>query len=344
MINSYFRGIALASVLLLCAETALAGGTCPADVNNDSSVNSTDLLAVVSAWGGCPAQCPADIAPVGGDGVVSSTDLLSVIGGWGACPPPPPPCGPANGCLLAAPLWCENFELSNYSRWSGTYSAPSTCESTGFSTERARSATKSHKSQILCSTSVSHRGYAGLRFQGDTKLPNFSTPSTGGINAPYGVVVTQWLWVDSPYTFDSTRWLSLLTVTDDCSNNWNTVVTLNIDDASMRLKPVHVTSVSYATAAPAFTRAQWNRVTTYINYYTGSMHVWQNGAKVCSATFSRATPTMCQWHFGLYASGPNDNITMFEDDLSLVKLLEPMTNFTIEPRFPSLVSPCGIAP
>jgi hypothetical protein len=49
---------------------------------------------------------------------------------------------------------------------------------------------------------------------------------------------------------------------------------------------------------------------------------------------------MCQWHFGLYASGPNDDITLYEDDLSIVKLLAPLTNFTNEPWFSSSDLPC----
>jgi hypothetical protein len=138
--------------------------------------------------------------------------------------------------------------------------------------------------------------------------------------------------------------LSLLTATHDCSNNWSQVLTLNIDDPSMRLKPVHVDAVQYAPGAPAMPLRQWTRITVYMNFYTGDMHVWQNGAKVCNAWFSRPSGRICQFHFGLYASGPNDNITLYEDDYSIVKLSQPLTNFGIEPAFPGLMSPCGIAP
>ncbi len=58
----------------------------PGDVNGDGVVNITDLLAVIAAWGVCPvpANCPADVAPIGaGDGVVNITDLLTVISHWG---------------------------------------------------------------------------------------------------------------------------------------------------------------------------------------------------------------------------------------------------------------------
>jgi hypothetical protein len=49
---------------------------------------------------------------------------------------------------------------------------------------------------------------------------------------------------------------------------------------------------------------------------------------------------MCQWHFGLYASGPNANITLYEDDYRIVRLKEPLTNFNREPRFRSMASAC----
>ena len=135
-----------------------------------------------------------------------------------------------------------------------------------------------------------------------------------------------------------------MTVTDDCSNNWSNVITLNLDDPSMRLKPVHVANVAYAPGAPAFPLNQWVRTTVYLNYYTEQMHVWQNGQKVCSATFARGGTDMCQWHFGLYASGPNDNVVLHEDDLSIVKLLAPLTDFAAEPRFPGLASTCAATP
>jgi hypothetical protein len=64
---------------------------CAADITGNDVVNIDDLLAVINAWGACPAPpmpCLADIAPSGsgGNGVVDIDDLLTVINGWGACP------------------------------------------------------------------------------------------------------------------------------------------------------------------------------------------------------------------------------------------------------------------
>ncbi len=53
---------------------------CPADTNGDGTVDVTDLIEVVVAWG---TSDPA--ADVTGDGVVDVTDLVEVILAWGPC-------------------------------------------------------------------------------------------------------------------------------------------------------------------------------------------------------------------------------------------------------------------
>jgi hypothetical protein len=67
---------------------------CPANIVNSGAsagvVNIDDLLAVISAWGPCPAPpaaCPANIVNSGASaGVVNIDDLLAVISAWGPCP------------------------------------------------------------------------------------------------------------------------------------------------------------------------------------------------------------------------------------------------------------------
>ena len=56
--------------------------SCPADSNDDSVVNVTDLLALLAAWGPNPGH-PAD---TNGDDVVNVTDLLALLAAWGPCP------------------------------------------------------------------------------------------------------------------------------------------------------------------------------------------------------------------------------------------------------------------
>jgi hypothetical protein len=73
-----------AADLHLTVNVSINGGTpCAADINGDAIVNVIDLLAVISAWGPCPASCAAD---VNSDGAVNVSDLLAVISGWGECP------------------------------------------------------------------------------------------------------------------------------------------------------------------------------------------------------------------------------------------------------------------
>jgi hypothetical protein len=56
---------------------------CPPDFDESGSVDSADLLVLLSAWGPCPAPCPPDLD---GSGSVDSADLLILLSAWGACP------------------------------------------------------------------------------------------------------------------------------------------------------------------------------------------------------------------------------------------------------------------
>jgi hypothetical protein len=56
--------------------------TDPADINGDGLVNVVDLLAVISAWGLCPAPPAPCGADANGDGAVNVADLLTVIKNW----------------------------------------------------------------------------------------------------------------------------------------------------------------------------------------------------------------------------------------------------------------------
>jgi len=87
VVNSFGLAINNAREMVVWAfnnETAENGAvlltpvTTPGDANGDGIVNVLDLLAVLAAWGPCPA-CPADVT---GDGVVNVLDLLDVLGHW----------------------------------------------------------------------------------------------------------------------------------------------------------------------------------------------------------------------------------------------------------------------
>ncbi|MFK7962240.1 MAG: dockerin type I domain-containing protein [Phycisphaerales bacterium] len=58
-----------------------AGAPGPGDANGDGTVDFGDILAVIEAFGPCPAgvPCPADF---NGDGMVTTFDLLTVLANW----------------------------------------------------------------------------------------------------------------------------------------------------------------------------------------------------------------------------------------------------------------------
>ena len=50
----------------------------PADINQDGSVNVTDMLIIIDQWGQTNS-----IADINNDGIVNVSDLLMVIDNWG---------------------------------------------------------------------------------------------------------------------------------------------------------------------------------------------------------------------------------------------------------------------
>jgi hypothetical protein len=65
------------------AKMVRVGAQPSADINGDGVVNVDDLLAVISAWGPCPAAPPPCLADINLNGVVNVDDLLMVITNWG---------------------------------------------------------------------------------------------------------------------------------------------------------------------------------------------------------------------------------------------------------------------
>ena len=245
--------------------------------------------------------------------------------------------GGATACVHATQLWAEDFETGDYARWTGqSYGKDwknGFCHDNGFSTAQAVSPTHSHRSEITCVSDESHRGYGGVQFDGDTPLSQYTNQGTG-IDAPHGVVNTFHSWLEVPYAFENGKWFSFWTVNNDCG--WaDEVLTLGLEDPSNRLTPAHVIntggSVTFEPGAPGFPKGQWVRTTIYVNYHTGVMGVWQDGQKLLLATFSRSDTDICQWHWGAYASQDNDDIVLYEDDNSIWKLDEDLTDPDVEP-------------
>ena len=82
MKNRNFESMILLLAVLFISSAA--GAKCAGDLNGDSRVAVTDLLAVLVDWGSsCDTFCTGDIDS---DGDVDVTDLLIVVGAWGDCP------------------------------------------------------------------------------------------------------------------------------------------------------------------------------------------------------------------------------------------------------------------
>jgi hypothetical protein len=256
--------------------------------------------------------------------------------------------GDGGTCVRATLLWSEDFETGDYQRWtSNSYGNDwgNDCQSNGFSTEQARSGTHSHKSTITCSYTAMgnvHRGYGGIQFSGDTPVPAYTNQGVG-IDAPFGVVNTYWSYLQTNTVFQNGTWFSFWTVNDSC--DWSSdVMTLGLEDPSNQLAAAHYQpnggTRTYLNGPLGFPLGKWVRTTIYINYYDDVMHVWQDGVEQSHITFVRSRNTICQWHWGAYASGDNDNITLYEDDNSIWKLGEAWTDLGVEPYLGSAVAVC----
>jgi hypothetical protein len=255
----------------------------------------------------------------------------------------------AGPCFRATRLWFEDWETGDYSRWtSQTYGNEwgNDCQSNGFSTARAVSPTHSHRSRISCpyqSQDNVHRGYGGVQFRGDRPVADYDPDGENGIDAPNGIVNTFSVWLETSTTFENERWFSLWTVNGSC--DWSEeVLTLGLEDRSNRLSAAHYQSGdgerNFEPNAPGLPLGEWVRITIYVNYHDETMHVWQNGTKISDVTFDRPGTTICQWHWGAYASGDNDDAVLFEDDNSIWKLEEAWTDFDREPWFGGTAPVC----
>lgn len=252
-------------------------------------------------------------------------------------------------CFDATLLWSEDWESGDYRNWtSETYNREwgDDCQDTAITMDNPHGGSYSSRSEITCSypqDSV-HRGYGGLQFAGDEVVPAYTNTGVG-LDAPFGVVNTFWLYLDSPTVFEGGRWLGLFTVNSACDYS-DRVLTLGLEDPSNRVAAAHYQAGAggertFEPGIPGMPRDQWVRLSVYVNYHDNEMHVWQDGASISHVTFDRAATTLCQWHWGLYASSDNDDVVLYEDDNSIWKLNERWSDFSTEPYFGHAVTACS---
>jgi hypothetical protein len=281
------------------------------------------------AWVGCGDSRTRPEVDSGGESPAQDGGE-TVAGDSGGAPPPV--------CAEATRLWMEDFEGGNYARWTGnTYAADwdgGHCHDNGFTSDRAHGGSRSHRSEISCPANGDvHRGYGGVQFAGDSPMGAFTNGGTG-IDAPHGIVVTFWNWLEAPYRFGDGRWFSFWTANTDCA--WGEqVITVGLQDPEQRIYPAHVQNIVFDPGAPAYPMGEWVRISIYLNTHTGDLHLWQNGASVAHASFVRPSTDVCHFHWGAYASGDNSDVVLYEDDMSVWKLEEAWTDFSREPAFQS---------
>ena len=123
------------------------------------------------------------------------------------------------------------------------------------------------------------------------------------------------------------------------------VITLGLDQPDGILRAAHYWpegTMEIAPSAPSFPLGRWARVTVLLDLHAGAMHVWQDGAVVEHVRgIARATRTMCQWHWGLYASGDNTDVVLYEDDVVVWRLDEPWADAAREPWLGGAIAVCG---
>ncbi len=86
------------------AFESILQSNCPADLDGDSIVGTSDLLILLGAWGPCAncTSCPEDLTQ---DCLVGSSDLIQLLGAWGPCGHPIAD-GPPEDVTDCIQRWC----------------------------------------------------------------------------------------------------------------------------------------------------------------------------------------------------------------------------------------------
>src|SRR5690606_37793491 len=172
-------------------------------------------------------------------------------------------------------LFFDDFEGGEYSQWTSVDYGDgwgNECQSNGFSTETAYSGAQSHRSEIVCGFHESHRGYGGVQFDGDTPLEAYTNVGNA-TEAPFGIVNTFWINLQTSYDFGDGRWLSLWTTNGDCG--WNErVITLGLEDACRRiLEPSKMADTRKDKRAPISLKVRFKSATLdeFIEQYSADI-------------------------------------------------------------------------
>lgn len=244
---------------------------------------------------------------------------------------------PPADCVPADLLFAEDFESGGPRSFTGmTYGDAwgDACQGTRTQSALVHTGSFAQRSEIVCASSQDvHRGYGGVQFSGDHALPGHTNTGTG-LSAPSGVVSTHWVRLRAGAPLRDGRWVSLFTVNPSCDHSAR-VLTVGIDQADGLLHAAHhwpEGTERVESGALAFPQERWVRVTILVDLDDGVLHVWQDGQSTLHVTgIVRPITTYCQWHWGLYASGNNTDVELYEDDFTLHRLRAPWTDWSREP-------------
>jgi hypothetical protein len=278
--------------------------------------------------------------------VPPGTDAFAVPGTDAFVESAPDAWAPMGDCVAADLLFSEDFESGGPRAFTGmSYDDAwgNGCQNNATQGALTRSGSFAQRSEIVCASSEDvHRGYGGLQFSGDRVLSGYTNTGTGLV-APNGVVSTHWVHLRAGAPLQDGRWVSFFTVNPSCDYSAR-VVTIGLDQPDGMLHAAHYWpegSERLEPGAVPMPREQWVRLTILVDLDDGILHVWQDGRSTLHVTsIVRAPTSYCQWHWGLYASGNNTDVVLYEDDFALHRLAAPWTDWSREPWIGGSVARC----
>lgn len=314
-----------------------------------ASIAACAVLAACTVVAGCTGELRGegeDVTTPGTDASVPiGTDAwgLEPVDAWSAEPVDAVvPIGtdawrPVEGCIAADRLFAEDFESGGPRAFTGSSyddAWGNACQGNRTQSDVVHGGRYAQRSEITCRSSEDvHRGYGGLQFSGDRLLPGYTNTGTG-LSAPNGVVSTHWVRLRAGEPIQDGRWVSFFTVNPSCDYSAR-VITLGLDQPDGVLHAAHYWpegSERLMPGAMPFPRERWVRLTILVDLDDGVLHVWQDGQSTVHVTgIVRPLSTYCQFHWGLYASGDNTDVELYEDDFTLHRLTSPWTDWSREP-------------
>lgn len=178
---------------------------------------------------------------------------------------------------------------------------------------------------------ASHRAYPVIHANDPDNIPDpIATP----------LVNSFMVWLDCDWAaMDSLQWIQLAT----WGNNphWR-VHTMSVRDRKLEFAhtdPFHGEYIG-PTPRPDFPLRRWVRMTAYIEYRgaDGLVQVWQDGVPVLRAKVALVADSMggkgsalLRAHWGLYAHPAVRGALMYNDDIRIWTLSEPLTDLVAEP-------------